>query len=403
MKRLLLSLALAAVLGPAQAQSAWTDGTALQASPAWHAALAGWREQQALAAQQRAGSAEWTLSLSAAQRREPSLQPASNQDLELALQRPWRLPGKSALAAQAAEDREAWARARLALAWRQQAEAWLAGWSAWLREARSVPLLQAQLDLSRREAQALQRRQALGDAAPAELLQAQAAQGLAEAQLSQAVMRERSRAAELRSLQTALPLPDPQQEPAFANAAIELPALVASDPQLALARAEQRLLHALARAEQAEEQPDPVLAVRALRGRSGEERVLGLSLSLAFGGDSRRQASRAALARSAAADAALELAERRAHNLAEQALRAGEAGEAQVALRQQLQQALQAHADKLDRAYALGEGGLGDRWLARRQAQDAAVALVQVRIDLLEARARLALLGGRLLPLPAID
>ena len=403
MRRLLLNLASGALISTAQAHSPWMDSTALQASPAWRVALASWREQQALAAQQRAGTAEWTLSLGAAQRREPFLQPGSSQDIEMALQRPWRLPGKSALAEQAASDREAWARARLALAWRQQTETWLNAWAAWLREARSLPLLQAQLDLIRREAQALQRRQALGDAAPAELLQSQAAQSLAEALLAQAMAREQSRAAELQSLQAGLALPGPLQEPEPTVAGIELPVLVAADPQLALARAEQRLLQALARAEQAEEQPDPVVGLRALRGRSGEERVLAVSLSLPFGGDGRRQASRAALARSAAADAGIELAERRARSLAEQALRTLVTSEAQLTLRQQLLQALEAHAGKLDRAHALGEGGLGDRWLARRQANEAALSLLQARIDLLEARARLALQAGWLWPQPAID
>lgn len=407
MKHRLLPCLLAAALGgwmgasssaSAQTPAAWSPEPALLASPAWRAALAGRQEQGALAAQTRAGNGEWTVSLAAAQRREPLLQHGSNQDLELSLQRPWRLPGKAAAADLAGAAREDYGRARLALAWREQAERLLAQWAAWRRETEGQALLQAQRDSVAQEVAALARRQQLGDAAPAELLQAKAALAGAESRLAQG----RSAADEQqRRLQTLLgdaPLPPTTWQAPVAHD-INTAQLEEQDTALQLAEAEARLSRRLAELERREQRPDPVLAVRALRGRSGEERVLGVSLSLPIGGEGRSQAGRAAAARAAAAEAMLDQTRLDAQLRARQLLRQLELAQQQLSLQARHAEALQQHADKLARAYALGEAQLGDRWAARRQAQEAALALAQARIERQLLEGRIALASSRLWPL----
>lgn len=348
-----------------------------------------------------AGPHEWSARADY-QRRRTSDTPGPDRfgEWELTLERAVRRPGKAELDRRLGEQRVAQAGIALADARHEAARRLLALWYQVLRERAGAAALESQAVLAAREADAMARRRGLGDASRLDEMQAQSAAAQTEAASRHA--RERAGRAEavLRKQFPSLALPAGHALPAPSVPTGELPALGAAalsrDHGLLLARASASSARLESERAIAERRPDPTLGVRYGAERSGAERIVGVFVSIPFGGEARRAAADASAAR---ADALERMAEARERQVS------GEVGSLEVAVRSGLSrwQAAQEGADlqagvaeRVALANQLGEAGFAEVLLARRQALDAALLASAAHVDALESRARLLLDAHRL-------
>lgn len=373
---------------------------ALAANPLLEAAGARIEAAEAHSRGLAAGPHEWTLRLTE-QRRTVRAPPEGRfGEWNLGLERSLRLPGKGELDRQLGAAGIHSARLQHGDAQHEARRLLLAGWFEWLREAAAVRQGQRQRELLARQAGLLARRVALGDAPRLERLQADAALAQAEAQLAQARGRADVAAEQLRRLYPTLRLPAapaPLAPPAIeGDAAGWIAEILAHDHELGVARADSARARLAASRADAERWPDPGVAVHVGNERGGEERLVGLTLSIPLPGEGRR------------AEADMALAEARASAYREAAvLRRVEAGAAALYRRagalaagwqsqQRAADALSESAELSERAWQLGEGRLVDTLNARRLAHEAELAARLAQLDASEARYRLLLDAHRL-------
>lgn len=377
----------------------------LQAAPTVRAADSLVRAEEANRSRLEAGSYEWNLRLGSQRRRvSPSGGPREHfQEAEAAIERPFRLPGKAALDAELGAKGVDIAETTRGDALHEASRALLKGWFAWLREGETARQWAEQAGLLGKHAQGVVRRQQLGDAARLDSIQAEAAQAQAQAQLAQARVRERTAAEELRRRYPGLPLPGTvalsEPQPIAGSEDEWVGAIVEHSHELGVARGEaQRATVAASRAG-SDRYPDPTLGLHVGRERSGEESIVGVTLSIPLPGQARRAGAEAARAQADAASsreaAALQKVGVEAASLFHAASAARGSWEAGRQAAMQLQQA----AAMTARAYQLGEGTLVDLLNARRLANEAALAARLAQLEALELRYRLLLDAHRLWPL----
>lgn len=258
-------------------------------------------------------------------------------------------------------------------------------------------MLRDQSELAAREASIVERRNTLGDASALDLTRARAAaaeaqaaasQGLARAEQARIMLERRfPRLAGLGSMPGPAPSPETLSSDlsALGREAIE------KDHGLLLARAAAARGLAESQRALADRRPDPSVGLRMARERSGADSMVGVYLSIPFGGEARRAAADAsvatadALARRAAATQRRLEAEVGALIQAVESSRANwQASEAAAALQAGV-------TERLETAHRLGEASLGEVLIARRQAKQAALASLEARIEALQRRARLLL------------
>lgn len=373
-------------------------------TPAWQAATLGRQAEQAGLRQGLAGTQEWTVSASLQRWRQSDLaQPAQWQEWEIGIDRPIRLPGKRDAAEAAGQARVAQAEAGLARVWRDFGRQYLQHWAGWQREHATAQVAEDLVALLQRQAQAVATRQRLGDAARIETAQAQAALAQAQAQAVAARARATQARATLDTLfagwdqglapvpATSLPdTPPGSEQTAWQNAQL------AHSAELALARREAAALRAQAAVDQAERRPDPSVGLRLGSSRGGAERMVGVVLSVPFGGSYREAGAAASALRAAAAE---QQADELARQLQAEGLqRLGERDIADAVARRQQEAAgrLAAVADTLARGFALGEGSLTDVLAARRLAHEQALVAAASEVDRQHAQLRLLLEAGQL-------
>lgn len=375
---------------------------ALAAAPAVLAARSLADAADAERAKLAAGPHEWTARAGLQQRR-VRIEPAERfSEYELGLERGLRLPGKADLDRRLGDQ----AAAQVALAYgdarHETARALLAGWFAWLREVETARQWERQAEILARQASAARRRLELGDAPRREQVLAEGALAQAQAQAGLARARAELAAADLQARFPALVLPAQVTlgEPALPPEPAEYwrEAILRRSQGLLLARAEAEQARLIAARSDLDRAPDPTLALHAASERAGEERLLGLSVSIPLPGAARRAEADLALARSRAAaqreagtQAAVEAGARAAY------LGAVAAHAAWERSRDAAGQVGRA-AELAERAYRMGEGTLPDTLAARRQAHEAELGERLARLDALERRHRLRLDAGRLWP-----
>ena len=140
-----------------------------------------------------------------------------------------------------------------------------------------------------------------------------------------------------------------------------------------------------------ERRPDPVVGVRMAQERGGDERIVGVSVSMPLPGQYRNKLAEAAIAR---AQMAQEHAQATRVQVESMALQVALAAASAPSLWQRLAdvaQQTQANAALVSRAYTLGEAPLSDTLLARRHAIDALAIAEQAQIDALQSWSRLLL------------
>lgn len=377
---------------PADLPDAQAALAALDNHPQVRAAQARLRVAQAERQRLQAGSHEYTLRLNA-QRRAVNGGPDHNE-WEAAIERGLRLPGKARLDERIGAVGVEEAEERVGDTRHEAARQLLTLWYAVLQAQAEVRLWGEQVELLEAESRIVGSRVRAGDAARMQTLQAQAAVAQAVSQQAQTEARARMALAELSRHFPELPAPSERAaEPVLPEGgeAQWLDRTLARNHELLAAQRALERARLLAQRAGAERRPDPVLGLRYANEQGGDERVLGVSLSIALPGEGRRAAA-SLQAAEAEALAQAEAATRR-RLIAEATanwLRASGAVEAHRRMAQAAQAAAR-HADLTRRAHELGELGLSEVLLARRAALDTRIAAEQARLAANEAIARLLL------------
>lgn len=392
--------ATAAVLPPATSVVA-----ALVGSPGYQAAQGLVEADRFVRRQFIVGPQEWVGTAYAARRQQSA--PVSERTLEwdAGLERTVRLPGKALLYEQVGEAKLAQTQTARHRAWREQARLLLERHGAWMREREQARVWEFQLALWQRQLDTVARRQRLGDAARIEQRQAEAAQAQAQVQLLAA--RRRTAAAReilerqfpqlLSPSEAALPPPVPLP----ADDTQWLRAQTAANLELDGARQDTRAADAQSLLDAAEQHPDPTVGLRVGQARSSNERLVGVTLSIPFGGEYRAAGAAASAARAVAAALRQAEAERKSDADAVARLRDAQTTHAVWSANNEAARNLQDVADSLRRGYGMGEGSLTDILTAQRLANDQRLATATAAVEAWMARFRLELEAGLLWPEPA--
>lgn len=370
---------------------------AIDAHPRVHEAQATQRADRAAGERLRAGSHETLLGIGGQRRHLPGIGP-SESDWSVELARPLRLPAKREadlrIEARLAE------RGRLAVLEARHAVGrdLLAAWFERLRRNEELALLAEQVRVLGALEEVVRRRLRAGDASRLETVQAEAALRVAEGQHLVAGQRARAAAIALERQYPELAGAEPSrvdasaQQPGLGGTREEwIDRILLANHEIALQRAQADLRRAQALRAGADRTPDPSVGLRASSDRGGQDRILGVFVSIPLAGAARQAQQREALALAAESAARVAIVEREVLVDAQAAFEAAVAADrAWTALAQAHARSAQA-AQLAGRAFELGEGSLSEVLLARRGLLEARLAERQAALDALEARARLHL------------
>lgn len=340
-----------------------------------------------------AGQYEWTLRAGHGQR--SIVGGERYQEQEVGLERTVRWFGKASQDETIGAQTVALAATKRADSWHEAGRVLLADWFAGLREQVAVARWREQLTLADELLRSVGQRVKAGDAARLDLLQAQGERGRIQAQLQQAELRLEQALAQLQLAYRGLPVPSVSELPLPQFGAVSVDSLqqqiLADNHELELAQAGATLARLRAQRQASERMPDPTLAMRALRERAGQERLIGVTLSIPLPGAARSAERDAAVARASMAREQQALIERKvqgdARRAATEAVRSVALWQTQEALAQQAQE----QASLMLRAYRAGEISLADALTSRRLALDALLAAQGAQLDALQAEARVRL------------
>lgn len=343
------------------------------------------------------GPHEWNLRLGGQKRKAyPDTGPDERfSEWNVAIERPFRLPGKASLDAELGAVGVSLAETARGDAHHETSRNLLKSWFAWLKESASAMQWSEQLALLEKQVKAVQRRQQLGDAARLEAVQSEAALAQAVAQHAQAQVRQRIAADDLKRRFPGLPLTEPTStaEPVrITGTATEwIATILQHSHELGMVRNEVERARIFAGRTSRERLPDPTIGIHISQERSGEEHIVGAYISIPLSGGARRASADAALAQADTARyremATLQKITAEAAALYHSASAAYATWQSGRSAAERLGQA----ADMTARAYLLGEGSLNDLLAARRLANEAQLSARLLQLDALELRYRLLL------------
>ncbi len=377
---------------------------ALASQPLVKAAQAQVRGAQAELQRLRAGEYEYGLNLST-QRRSISGGP-DHTEWGVGIERGLRLPGKAALDARIGQQGVLAAEEAIGDARHESARQLLSLWYATRQAGLEAGLWRKQAELLQAQKRGIELRVKRGDAARLEILQADAATAQAASQAAAAQARERLALAELQARYPELPAPESvtaTPTPPSGDAAHWLQRTLAHNHELLAAQRALDKARLQVERAQADRRPDPTLGLHLASEQGGDDRIIGVSLSLPLPGAARKAQTNVQLAQ-AESLAELEAATRR--RLAAESAANWQRAIGGVESWQRLEEAASAiarHADLAKRAQELGELNLSDTLLAQRAALEAQLAAGQARLSANEALARLLLDAHQLWPLGEQD
>lgn len=374
----------------------------LQNYPSVLAAQSGIKAGEAVRDRLEAGSHEFNVTGGTARRRIKD-SGENLRDWNVGLERALRLPRKAELDSALGQQSVVLAQNSYGDSMHEAGRKLLSGWFTWLREqSRSEQWLQ-QVDVLKQQLDVVTRRVKAGDAAQLEEEQARAALMQAEIELQQAKLRADNATASLKRYFPSLPLPtkplagEPQPLPQDLTYWLDLG--LDHNHELLLARAESKIAHLSAQRAEADRIPDPSVGLHYLSERNGSESVTGVSVTIPLPGGARRAASAEASAQSEMAAQREVLVLRRLEADITAAYNSANASFASWKSAMAASELMQRNADKTARAYALGELGLNDVLLARRQAMEARLVAALAQLESAESRYRLLLDTHQLWPL----
>lgn len=336
-----------------------------------------------------AGEHEWSLRIGGQRRRsEPTGVPgASFAEWNAGIERALRLPNKARIDEELGDADVARARSMVADSQHEARRALLRDWFAWVLEKSVAAEWTQQVENSRRSAQAVERRLALGDASRLEATLAASTLARAEVEWQQALAAEREAQETLQSrypgLNLALPLQLPAPTGLPGSDAEWTARIVSGSHELALAAHQARLAELAAARQRAERLPDPTVGLAYARERGGEEQVYGAFVSIPLPGEARRAGDRAARAAADAAQQTLRMNRREIELAAASQVRRARASLLAWQAAQSAAERQGAAAAMSARAYQLGEGDLNDLLLMQRQAGEARLLATRLQVDAL--------------------
>ncbi len=373
---------------------------ALATQPMVRAAQAEMRGAQAEHHVLKAGEHEFALNLSTQRR---SLRGGPDYtEWGLGIERSLRLPGKARLDDQIGAQGVMAAEERIGDARHESARQLLSLWYGARQAGFEASLWRRQAGLLQAEKIVVETRVKQGDAARLDVLQAEAALSQARSQAVAAQAREKAALAELKARFPDLPNPDGQvvsPVPPEGDEALWLSRSLAHNHELQMVQRNLEKARLQTRRAESDRMPDPTLGLHLANEQGGNDRIIGVSLSIPLPGEARRAKARVQLAQ-AEALAEMEAATRR--RLSAESAANWQRAAAGVESWQRLDEAAQAvgrHADLARRAHELGELGLSDTLLAQRNALETQLAAGQARLAANEAIARLMLDAHQLWPL----
>lgn len=302
----------------------------------------------------------------------------------LAMDRPIRLPGKADIDRRLGDQGVAAAEVGLGDGLHESARLLLDLWFAWLKADTEARLWREQVDLLQHEADLVAKREALGDAAKLELLQAKAAVGQARYAAGQAATRLEVARAELThrfSLPLPATVPAEEPQPVAGEAAEWLQRILAHNHELAYAHAQTEYADLLAARAGAENTPDPTVGAWVASERGGEERLVGISIGMPIPGGARNAQARQAAAEATAARAMEEGIRQKVQAEAVSLIAAARASFEHWRDAAEAAKETGEAARLTARAHELGEAAMADVLRARGLANDARLAEAAARLD----------------------
>lgn len=367
---------------------------ALRAHPLVRAAGSGVVAEEANRERLAAGPHEFALKLASQQRRERSL--GSNfREHEIGLERAIRLPGKAAADAELGEAGVLQARHALGDALHETARVLLGRWFEWQREAAAAREWAAQVASLQAQHAVVGKRVGAGDAAKLEELLSGAQLAQAQGQQARAANAQERAALEFSQHFPGIPLPSEVSlvvPPAIAESPESWrERILAHNHELALARGGARRSQLAAQRLDAERLPDPTLGLKFGSERDGQERIVGVQLTIPLPGAARVSSARAGAAEADVAGAREALALARAEAEAQRTVRQAQQSREHWLRLEDVARRMDENVALLEKAWRLGEGQFAELQNAHRQAIEARLAATQARFDASEARYRLLL------------
>jgi outer membrane protein TolC len=376
---------------------------ALNAYPPVLGAQAGIKLEQSNQAKLAAGTYEYSLRLNA-QRREVRLDPSQQfNEWDVGVERYIRLPGKSALDDKLGAQGVDQARLAHGDALHEAGRQLLKLWFEWVRATQTEAQWQGQVEALKQQLGIVTKRVQAGDAPQLEALLAEAAMSQAQAAQLQAQLRAELAAAELAgrfpavALTQTPPLPLPEPLPQTLEHWREQ--VLHHNHELGFAHGEVQRWQLLAQRARADQTPDPALGVRYANERGGEERLIGLNLTIPLPGQARTASTQGIQAQAEIAVQKEAAVLARLNTETVSAYASANAAYATWNKSRDAAERMQRNADLASRAYQLGEAHLSDVLTARRQALESALGATLAQIDAGEARYRLMLDAHQLWPI----
>ena len=335
----------------------------------------------------KASNYEWSTRLSGQQRRYQVGDNSTEWNVEL--QRPIRLPNKAAIDQQIGVASLAMAEAGIGEATHEAARSLVSLWLDWLGATARLQVLQAQEKLSGDNFVVVEKRVRAGDTAKMDMILARADRASAKRAVAEAL----TDVAEAKAmLAKHFPNINPAIAPTLADPALPMGDLLHwreriqkhSDP-LRIAHASLEKAKQLAGRATADKTPDPTVGIYTASEARGDERVIGVSLTLPLSGSHRALQATKAQQAVAIAEQVLETERRELLATVEASYTAATGRYAAWVAAEEAAQDIQMGTDLTIKAYGLGEAELQTVLQARQQRLEAEEAALHTRLAALKA------------------
>ncbi len=340
-----------------------------------------------------AGPGEWVVRGGISQR--SVLDGERYREQELMLERSLRWFGKAGQDRALGEKGLALAQAQRADVWHEAGRSLMQDWFDALKAQATLDRLRDQHALIKQLRSIAELRVKAGDGAALELMQADTELKRADALIEQAGQQLDHALTLLSTNYPGLPAPQLAQVPDPLPMQLQRPDQLArildDNHELELAQVEAQWYGLKAKRTASERMPDPTIALRAGRERAGQERTIGLTLSIALPGGARSAESSAAYLRARMADERVAQVKTKVTLAAQRAVTDQEYSyQVWTSLSAVEQQSVrQAHLMEL--GYRANECTLADALMSRRLALEASLASQMARISAVATSARVQL------------
>ena len=366
---------------------------ALEKLPQVNAARQGINLEQANRSRLRSGNYEWNARTTVQQRRE-TIGPRY-METELVVERPLRWFGKSEKDAALGEQGVIIAQSSLADVWHESSRGLLKTWFDWLREAGAAQHLSAQVHLLDQQLEFARKRVKAGDAPKVEIMLAEAERDRVAGLQLQAAQRAQAAALDLQyrypGIAAVAPEPLPLPQLPGGSSADWQARILSDNHEIELTDAEMQYAKLRSERLAQERTADPTVGVRLAQERDRQEKLIGVIVSIPFGGGWRSAQHEAGVAQAAMA---VERNRQVRAKVGGDAARVAHASQAAQGIWERLANVARqtgANADLVMKGYSLGESNLIEALQVRRQAIEALLAAQAAQIDALEAHARVLL------------